>query len=156
MELFNNGKLAQATEFFDQAVNLMAFGTSLGGQARLQYAICLDSLGRNEEALPLYRKLAKHPTSFVAKKSKQLLFGFDAMENLKAYSMSYSIQKGAYDEYFQRFTGQWNNVYYSSVGEEENNIVATIFATFIMVFPVLLVAVLVFRVPGSGGIGQLQ
>eukprot|EP01023_Acetabularia_acetabulum_P021889 TRINITY_DN2162_c0_g1_i2.p1 TRINITY_DN2162_c0_g1~~TRINITY_DN2162_c0_g1_i2.p1 ORF type:complete len:385 (+),score=62.90 TRINITY_DN2162_c0_g1_i2:47-1201(+) len=150
MELFNNGKLSQASDFFEQAVSLMAFGTSLGGQARLQYALCLDSLGRNEEALPLYKKLAKHPTSFVAKKSKQLLFGFDAMNSLKAYSMSYSIQKGAYDEYFQRFTGQWNNVYYSSVGEEENNTLATVFATTIMILPVLLVVVLAFGVPTFG------
>eukprot|EP01024_Parvocaulis_polyphysoides_P055143 TRINITY_DN561_c0_g1_i1.p2 TRINITY_DN561_c0_g1~~TRINITY_DN561_c0_g1_i1.p2 ORF type:complete len:157 (-),score=21.05 TRINITY_DN561_c0_g1_i1:227-697(-) len=156
MELFNVGKLAQALEYFDKATTLIPFATSLGGQARLQYAICLDSLGRNQEAFPMYKRLAKHPTTFVAKRSKQLLFGFDAMENLKVYSMSYSIQKGAYDQYFSRFTGQWNNVYYSSVGEEENNVVTTIFATAVMLLPVLLVAVLVFRDPMSAIGGQLQ
>eukprot|EP01025_Chloroclados_australasicus_P036251 TRINITY_DN3691_c0_g1_i1.p1 TRINITY_DN3691_c0_g1~~TRINITY_DN3691_c0_g1_i1.p1 ORF type:complete len:450 (-),score=35.71 TRINITY_DN3691_c0_g1_i1:266-1486(-) len=156
MELFNLGKLSQSLDYFQQTVQLMSFGTPLGGQARLQYAICLDSLGRNDEAYPLYKRLAKHPSSFVAKKSKQLLFGFDAMENLKVYTMSYGIKKGAYEKYFLRFSGQWNNVYYSSVNEEDDNTLTTIFATVVMLVPFVLAVGLVLKMPAAGIVGQVQ
>ena len=43
----------------------------LGGEARLQEAICLDSLGRNAEAYEIYKKIERHPAPGVAKKAKR-------------------------------------------------------------------------------------
>ena len=50
----------------------MPLRTQLGGQARLQHAICLDSLGQGQEAHSIYRSLSRHPTSFVAKRANQV------------------------------------------------------------------------------------
>ena len=50
----------------------MPLRTQLGGQARLQHAICLDSLGQGQEAHSIYRSLSRHPTSHVAKRANQV------------------------------------------------------------------------------------
>ncbi len=51
----------------------MPLRTQLGGQARLQQAICLDSMGQGQEAHGIYRSLSRHPTGFVAKRANQVL-----------------------------------------------------------------------------------
>jgi hypothetical protein len=49
----------------------MALRSRLGGEARLQQAICLDSLGQNEEAYELYKRIENHSAPGVAKKAKR-------------------------------------------------------------------------------------
>ena len=44
---------------------------ALGGEARLQHAICLDSLGRNQEAYEIYKRIQGHPAPGVAKNVKR-------------------------------------------------------------------------------------
>ena len=46
-----------------------------GGQARLQLAVCLDSLSRGEEAKRLYTSLGKHPNLLVQKQANRMLWG---------------------------------------------------------------------------------
>ena len=42
------GQLTAAIGPFDEAVALVTYRSRVGGEATLQKAICLDSLGRNE------------------------------------------------------------------------------------------------------------
>lgn len=56
---------------FSEASELMALRSRLGGEARLQQAICLDSLGRNGEAYEIYKRIENHPAPGVAKKAKR-------------------------------------------------------------------------------------
>jgi hypothetical protein len=46
MELLNDGRLSDAVVKFDSVIEGMSLATQLGGEARLQKAICLDSLVR--------------------------------------------------------------------------------------------------------------
>lgn len=54
----------------------------------------------------------------------------------------YGVQRGAYDEYFTKLTGQWNNMY-TAEGEPEGGTltVATVLATAVMMAPLVLVGV---------------
>lgn len=51
--------------------------------AALQRAICLDSMGRGDEARALYRQLERHSIAYVARTAKRMSFGFAAMKSLK-------------------------------------------------------------------------
>ena len=44
--------------------------------------------GRNEEAMPLYKLVARHSAPHVAKSAKRLLFGFTAGDYLKAHTIT--------------------------------------------------------------------
>jgi hypothetical protein len=46
------------------------------GQAMLNKAVTLDSMGRPEDAKPLYEKLGQHPKVYIQRKAGQMLFGF--------------------------------------------------------------------------------
>ncbi|BDA43302.1 hypothetical protein COCOBI_04-3140 [Coccomyxa sp. Obi] len=142
MELMQRGQLTAALQPFDEALGFVSFRTRIGGEATLQKAICLDSLRRADEAMSLYKQLQRHSAPGVAKKAKQMLFGFTSMDYLKTHTISYSVQRGAYDEYFTKLTGQWNNMY-SSEGEEDDGslTVATVMATAVMMAPLVLVGV---------------
>ena len=56
---------------FAAAAGLMPLRTRLGGETRLQQALCLDSLGRNQEAYDIYVKIESHSAPGVAKKAKR-------------------------------------------------------------------------------------
>ena len=55
--------------------------------------------GRNDDAYALYVTLERHPNGLVAKRAKQMLFGFRSMDYLKTHTMSYSIGTEAYSKY---------------------------------------------------------
>ncbi|KAL0029629.1 hypothetical protein WJX79_009355 [Trebouxia sp. C0005] len=97
-QLFKNKLVAAALSKYAVAAELMPLKTELGGRSRLQKAICLDSLGQNKEALAVYGLIERHPNADVAKVAKRMIFGFRAMDNLKAHTISYSVTKGAYDK----------------------------------------------------------
>lgn len=96
--------------------------------------------GQSEEAYSLYRQIQMHPSPTVAKRAKRMLFGFEAAENLKAHTISYSPSKGEYDKYFRRMRSDWNSAYVAPKGEsEENYTLTTVVATAVMLSPILLV-----------------
>lgn len=70
--LFKEGLVAAAGMKYAESAEGMPLRTQLGGQARLQHAICLDSLGQGQEAHSIYRSLSRHPTSYVAKRANQV------------------------------------------------------------------------------------
>ena len=53
----------------------------------------------------------------------------------------YSVQKGAYDEYFSKLTGQYNNTWSAPEGENDSAslTVATVAATAVILTPLVLV-----------------
>lgn len=59
MKYFKKGYLSEAYEKFDEASKLVNFKTKFGGNAIYQKAICLDSIGKNNEAKVLYKKLSR-------------------------------------------------------------------------------------------------
>ena len=65
--LLNRGNLTGALVLFDEASDLLSCKTDAGGAAHLQKAITLDSLGKNQEALKIYRQLRGHRCIEVAK-----------------------------------------------------------------------------------------
>jgi hypothetical protein len=65
------------------ALPLLTPQSRVGGLAGLQVAIILDSTGNGEAAQKLYRQLQGHAVAAVARKSKQMLFGFKAAKFLK-------------------------------------------------------------------------
>ena len=68
--------LTHAHTWIQEAARIMAPRSRVGGMARLQAAITLDSLGRSQEAKELYHSLRGHPAGDIAKRAGRLLFGF--------------------------------------------------------------------------------
>lgn len=62
-----------------------------GGQARLQLAVCLDSLNMADEAKRLYQSLNRHPNIDIQKRANRMLWGMTtAAEFLKADKINYN------------------------------------------------------------------
>ena len=67
-----------------------------------------------------------------------------AMDNLKAHTMSYAPSKGAYESYFRRMESKYSNVYYAPT-TEDSTVLPELFATSVMVAPLLAAAYVVLR-----------
>ena len=119
--LFEAGSLRAALEKYELACELVPLKSKVGGLANFQRAVCLDSLGRNDEAYPIYKSLRGHSAPGVAKNSKRMMFGFQAAKDLKVDKMR-AINAGSVDQwrgYFDRATdGTWA-VYKRKEGEDE-------------------------------------
>ena len=146
--LFKDGRLTAALEKFSAAAELVPLRSRIGGQANLQKAICLDSLGRNTDAYSIYTKLEGHTAPGVSKASRRMLFGFKAAENLKVATMSYDGGgTQAWKQYFDRIsTGEWA-AYTSSEEESEEDKAAAraaaLLAAGVVLAPLAFVAFLI-------------
>ena len=145
-ELFEAGSIRAALEKYSEAADLVPLKSKIGGLANFQKAVCLDSLGRNDDAYPIYKSLSGHSAPGVAKNSKRMLFGFQAAKDLKVDKMSYTA--GSVDQwrgYFDRATdGSWS--VYSKKNEEEDEDqekTSAILATAVMLFPIACIFSLV-------------
>ena len=143
-QLFKSKLVAAALSKYSVAAELMPLKTDLGGRARLQKAICLDSLGQNKEAFAVYSLIERHPTAEVAKVAKRMIFGFRAMDNLKAHTISYSVTKGAYDKYFNSLSGDWNAAYVSNDEDSTELTKVIMFASAVMLLPLVFLAFKIF------------
>ena len=147
--LFENGSLRAALEKYELACEMVPLKSKVGGLANFQKAVCLDSLGRNDEAYTIYKSLRGHSAPGVAKNSKRMMFGFQAAKDLKVDKMR-AINAGSVDQwrgYFDRATeGTWA-VYKRKEGEdeeeaaEEQRLVAVMLGLLVGL-PVVTVAVL--------------
>ena len=145
--LFDNGSIHGALEKFTEAADMVPLKSKIGGLANLQKAVCLDSLGRNDEAYPIYKSLRGHSAPGVAKNSKRMLFGFQAAKDLKVDTMRYNA--GSVDQwrgYFDRATdGAWTVYKQSDDGaeqDEEEERTLALFATAVMLAPLVFVGIL--------------
>eukprot|EP00890_Picochlorum_soloecismus_P005719 jgi/Picsp_1/6148/NSC_03502-R1_binding protein len=149
-ELFESGNLSSALEKFSASADLVPFKCKIGGLANFRKAVCLDSLGRNEEAYPIYKSLKGHAAPGVSKNSQRMLFGFRAAKKLKVDTMDYSSGGvEAWRGYFDKATeGTWAAYRASQSDSEEDQAIeksATVVATAVMLLPLLLVSVLAFQ-----------
>lgn len=100
-ELFDAGALDRAAALFRSCSELAGapFRSEVGGEARLQLALCLDSLGdprTAEEVKDLYTQCSRHPNSSISKRAKRLLWGLtEASTFLKADSPEFDYARKA-------------------------------------------------------------
>lgn len=147
--LLKAGDLQPAADAFAAAAALLPSRTLLGGRARLNQGIALDSMGKGEEAFTLYKSVERHPSADVARSAKRLLFGFAAAAELKADTISYRARKEEMDPYFGRLKGDYDLQYVPTAGENEGPRPADVAAALAVVgVPLLLAAGLVL---GRGG-----
>ncbi|GAX77168.1 hypothetical protein CEUSTIGMA_g4613.t1 [Chlamydomonas eustigma] len=148
MELFKTAQLKAAYEKFNEAMKMVPVRTKVGGMATLQKAIILDSNGESDEARKLYKQLRGHAVASVAKKAKQMAFGFEAASFLKADTISYSAKKTDYIKFFRAFADR-NKIYIASKEDkrmdEELNRISTAIAMGVLLGPLALVGSLVAR-----------
>ncbi|MEW5314116.1 MAG: hypothetical protein WDW38_005636 [Sanguina aurantia] len=143
LALIGKGLLRAAYEKFNAASSKVPVKTKIGGQATLQKAVALDSLGESKMAEKLYKTLTGHPIPAVSKKARQMLFGFEAMTFMKTSSASMGVKNTDYASYFRRMADR-NRVYVSTEkdrqSDEELARLATAIAVGVLVAPLMLVA----------------
>lgn len=149
-EDFQAGRISQALTRFNRASELVPLRSKIGGRAALQKAICLDSLGKNAEAYPIYKSLEGHSAPGVAKAAKRMLFGFKAAENLKVDTMSFgSGGAGAWQGYFDRINANtWSEYRATEEDSEEDGRMARLtmaIAAAVVLGPLLFTAYLITR-----------
>ncbi|GAB4817470.1 hypothetical protein N2152v2_004516 [Parachlorella kessleri] len=149
--LFKQAALAAALEKYAAAAALLPARSIVGGEARLRQALCLDSLGRNQEAYEIYKQIKGHPTAAVAKQANRMLFGFKAAESLKVSTMSYAPPSQAWKNYFDRISrSSWTSTYYtaasssglpgdSAEGDSKAEMAAAALAVGVLLAPLALV-----------------
>ncbi len=104
------GKLERAEALFREVTVKASLMSEQGGEARLRLALCLDSLGKADEARELYTQLGRHPNSDLKKQAQRLLWGMtEATAFLKAESISYDAgMKETYEQYFSSQANAWD------------------------------------------------
>ena len=146
--LFKDGRITEALKIFSDAAALVPLKTKIGGQAYLQKAICLDSLGMNDEAYQIYNSLKGHNGPGVAKAARRFLFGWKAAKELKVEMRYDNGSSQAWQSYFDKFnSGNWAEYrakQEESVEDEESAKNAARVATVVMLVPLALIASFIY------------
>jgi tetratricopeptide (TPR) repeat protein len=146
MRLFESGSLREAYAYFQKALDLVPIRTAVGGKATLQKAVILDSTGESEAAKKLYKNLRGHAVAAVARKARQLSYGFEAAEFLKADTISYQAKSKDYIRYFRQIADR-NRIYVASEEDkemdEQMSRAATLIAVGMILGPFVLTASLI-------------
>ena len=120
MRLMRRGDLAAASEVLGAAAARLPARSRVAGLAALNKAIADDSLGRRDDAYSAYKRLAVHPTGEVAKKAKQMLFGFAAAKNLKVDTIAFDGGRSeAFRRYLTAIESRYNLLPYLPEGEPD-------------------------------------
>lgn len=148
--LFKGGHISAALDKFTASAKLVPLRSKIGGQVFLQKAICLDSVGRNEEAYDIYTRLKGHNAPGVSKASRRMLFGFKAAKNLKVETMRYDGGgTQAWKQYFDRIgSGAWVAYTASEQESEEDKQAArnaALIAALVVLTPLVFVGALIVR-----------
>jgi tetratricopeptide (TPR) repeat protein len=146
--LFKDGRITEALKIFSEAAALVPLKTKIGGQLYLQKAICLDSLGMNEEAYKIYNSLKGHNGPGVAKAARRFLFGWDAARELKVEMKYDNGGSQVWQSYFEKFNaGTWAEYrakQEESVEDEESAKKAARLATAVMLIPLAIIASIIY------------
>ena len=146
MRLFEAGQLQESYAFFQRALDLVPVRTAVGGKATLQKAVILDSTGNSEEAKKLYKNIRGHAVAAVARKARQLSYGFEAADFLKANTISYATKSKDYIKYFRSIADR-NRVFVSSEEDKARDLemerISSIIALGVILGPLLLVGSIV-------------
>lgn len=95
---------------------------------------------RSDEALPLYKQMTRHPQAHISKRARQMIFGIEAMDNLKTHTMSYAAGAGAFQEYFSRLASDYNVGYKRPDDAAPSNPWVIVVVLALMLAPLALVA----------------
>lgn len=149
MRLLRRGDLAAASEVLGTAAGRLPPRSRIAGLASLNKAIADDSLGRRDDAYSAYKRLAVHPTGEVAKKAKQMLFGFAAAKDLKVDTIAFDGGRAdAFRRYMTAIESRYNLLPYSPEEEDPEAAaaarVAAAVAVCVAFAPVAAMAVYVF------------
>eukprot|EP00199_Chlamydomonas_sp_CCMP681_P000640 CAMPEP_0119109350 /NCGR_PEP_ID=MMETSP1180-20130426/17859_1 /TAXON_ID=3052 ORGANISM="Chlamydomonas cf sp, Strain CCMP681" /NCGR_SAMPLE_ID=MMETSP1180 /ASSEMBLY_ACC=CAM_ASM_000741 /LENGTH=461 /DNA_ID=CAMNT_0007095093 /DNA_START=17 /DNA_END=1402 /DNA_ORIENTATION=+ len=144
MELFGAANLQAAYEKHCQALDLVPLKSRVGGLAGLSKGVILDSQGYSEEAQKLYKQLQGHALPAVSRKSRQLLFGFQASTYLKADTINYSARNADFLKYMRGAvdrTRVWVPTEQERIADEQAARKAALISAAVLLGP--LVAILV-------------
>ncbi|KAK1425335.1 hypothetical protein QVD17_20686 [Tagetes erecta] len=140
--LMEIGKLKDAIPFYEKVMDKLVYQSELHGLAALQWSICQDSLNRSNEARAMYEKLQSHPNVVVSKKARQFVFSFQAMEMMKVTSSSVSKRKTGYQNFFDAFVENKNNVSANEIEGGEDSLTQTLPYVIFLVSPILMILVI--------------
>ncbi|KAJ0439516.1 hypothetical protein HanHA300_Chr16g0626181 [Helianthus annuus] len=137
--LMEMGKLKDAIPFYEKVMGNLS---ELHGLAALQWSICQDSLNRSNEARAMYEKLQSHPNVGVSKKARQFVFSFQAMEMLKVTSSSVSKRKTGYQNFFDAFVENKNNLSANEIEGEDDAVTQALPYVIFLVSPIFMILVI--------------
>ncbi|KAI3796438.1 hypothetical protein L1987_39109 [Smallanthus sonchifolius] len=140
--LMEIGKLKDAIPFYEKVMDKLVYQSELHGLAALQWSICQDSLNRSNEARTMYEKLQSHPNVGVSKKARQFVFSFQAMEMMKVASSSVSKRRTGYQNFFDAFVENKNNLSANDIEGEEDAVIQALPYVIFLVSPVLMILVI--------------
>ncbi|PWA59788.1 hypothetical protein CTI12_AA388440 [Artemisia annua] len=140
--LMEIGKLKDALPFYERVMDKIIYQSELHGLAALNWSICLDSLNRSSEARVMYERLQSHPNVGVSKKARQFVFSFQAMEMMKVTSSSSTKRKTGYQNYFDAFVENKNNLSINVTEVEEDATMQALPYVIFLVSPILMILVI--------------
>ncbi|KAI3498114.1 hypothetical protein L1887_33869 [Cichorium endivia] len=140
--LMEIGKLRDALPFYEKVMEKLVYQSELHGLAALQWSICQDSLNRSDEARVMYEKLQSHPNVGVSKKARQFVFSFQAMEMMKVTSSSVSKRKTGYQNFFDAFVENKNNLSINETEVEDDAAIQALPYVIFLVSPILMILVI--------------
>ncbi|KAM0048084.1 hypothetical protein Hdeb2414_s0008g00270441 [Helianthus debilis subsp. tardiflorus] len=140
--LMEIGKLKDAIPFYEKVMGNLVYQSELHGLAALQWSICQDSLNRSNEARAMYEKLQSHPNVGVSKKARQFVFSFQAMEMLKVTSSSVSKRKTGYQNFFDAFVENKNNLSANEIEGEDDAVTQALPYVIFLVSPIFMILVI--------------
>ena len=128
--LMSQGKLQASYELLEPIVKVENISPKLeiGGDMIFNYAVCLDSCGRREEALEMYKRCIGNQYGRISKQADQLIWGMTtAAKKMKADQFDYDGIKDKYDPFLIALTKekQWKQIEVSEEEEEELNKMTT-------------------------------
>lgn len=82
-EFVTRSRPYEAIKVLQPVVEYVSEYSRLGGSVFLSLALAYDSVGKRDDAKDLYGRLRRNPFPEIARKAKQLLQGFEAMDLLK-------------------------------------------------------------------------
>ncbi|KAI3744043.1 hypothetical protein L1987_57115 [Smallanthus sonchifolius] len=136
--LMEIGKLKDAIPFYEKVMDKLVYQSELHGLAALQWSICQDSLNR----YTMYEKLQSHPNVGVSKKARQFVFSLQAMEMMKVTSSSVSKRRTGYQNFFDAFVENKNNLSANDIEGEEDAVIQALPYVIFLVSPVLMILVI--------------
>lgn len=83
---------ADAVRALEPVCEFVSTNSQRGGEVYLALALAYEATGQRNAAIDVYKKLRASPFQIIARKARQLLAGFDAMEALKVEDAATSGQ----------------------------------------------------------------
>jgi tetratricopeptide (TPR) repeat protein len=71
---FERGQYRQSIEYLEEAVDLVAKGTALGGEIQIWLVTAYQAAGQDQQAIALCQKLEAHPDLSIRKQSRRLSY----------------------------------------------------------------------------------